>query len=209
MTGQSSGRSAKSFFVFLYHFIPDTGCLHLSCMLFRALLCDSSPFATISFKWLSCAFITSSAVFPQNGASHGPPICLHVIVFKFITSLECTPAHTCPQPYTNMQSQQTCQIGTLAGSAYPPETHQTQAEPNTNCLRSAGHRHTRPYLSPVHGPTLAAARDAEKSPAPAAAVWSGGLSAWQVLGWLSGASSSPSGSPPLQGGCGSGMAPGP
>jgi hypothetical protein len=84
MTDQSSGRAAKSFFVFLYHPIPDTGCFHLSCMLFRALLCVSSPFATISFRWLSCAFITSSALFPWNGASHGPPICLHVIVFIFI-----------------------------------------------------------------------------------------------------------------------------
>ena len=37
MTDQSSGRAAKSFFVFIYHFIPDTGCFHLSCMLVRAL----------------------------------------------------------------------------------------------------------------------------------------------------------------------------
>jgi len=51
----------------MYHFIPDTGCLHLSCMLFRALLCVSSPVATISFRWLSCALMTSSAVFPWNG----------------------------------------------------------------------------------------------------------------------------------------------
>src|SRR5665647_1351828 len=86
MTDQSSGRAAKSFFVFVYHLIPETGCLHLSCMLFRALLCVSSPLATISFKWLSSALITSSAVFPWNGASHGPPICLHVIVFIPITS---------------------------------------------------------------------------------------------------------------------------
>src|ERR1035437_2759251 len=27
--------------------------------------------------------MTSSAVFPWNGASHGPPICLHVIVFIY------------------------------------------------------------------------------------------------------------------------------
>ena len=85
MTDQSSGRAAKAFFVFLYHPIPDTGCFHLSCMLFRALLCVSSPPASLSFRWLSCAFITSSALFPWNGASHGPPICLHVIVFIFIT----------------------------------------------------------------------------------------------------------------------------
>src|ERR1035438_8606326 len=74
-----------AFFVFIYHPIPDTGCFHLSCMLFRALLCVSSPPATISFKWLSSALITSSALSPWNGASHGPPICLHVIVFIFIT----------------------------------------------------------------------------------------------------------------------------
>ena len=85
MTDQSSGRAAKSFFVFLYHPIPDTGCFHLSCMLLRALLCVSSPLATISFRWLSWAFMTSSALFPWNGAPHGPPICLQVIVFIFIT----------------------------------------------------------------------------------------------------------------------------
>jgi len=64
MTDQSSGRAAKAFLVFIYHLIPDTGFLHLPCMLFRALLCVSSPFATISFKCLSSALITSSAVFP-------------------------------------------------------------------------------------------------------------------------------------------------
>jgi len=58
-------------------------------MLPRALLCVSSPAATISIKWLSCAFMTSSAVFPRNGVSHGPPICLHVIVFTFTTSFHC------------------------------------------------------------------------------------------------------------------------
>jgi hypothetical protein len=60
-------------------------------MLFRALLCVSSPLATISFKWRSSAFITSSALFPWNGASHGPPICLHVIVFISITSFGSVP----------------------------------------------------------------------------------------------------------------------
>ena len=86
MTDQSSGRAAKAFLVFIYHPIPDMGFFHLSCMLFRVLLCVSSPLATISFKCLSSAFITSSAVFPWNGASHGPPICLHVIVFISLTS---------------------------------------------------------------------------------------------------------------------------
>ena len=87
MTDQSSGRAAKAFFVLLYHPIPDTGCFHLSCMLSRALLCVSSPPATISFRWLSCAFITSSALLPWNEASHGPPICLHVIVFILVSLL--------------------------------------------------------------------------------------------------------------------------
>jgi hypothetical protein len=31
--------------------------------------------------------MTSSAVFPWNGASHGPPICLHVMVFMSLASL--------------------------------------------------------------------------------------------------------------------------
>ena len=87
MTDQSSGRAAKAFFVLLYHPIPDTGCFHLSCMLSRALLCVSSPPATISFRWLSCALITSSALLPRNEASHGPPICLHVIVFILVSLL--------------------------------------------------------------------------------------------------------------------------
>jgi hypothetical protein len=29
----------------------------------------------------SCAFMTSSAVMPWSGRSHGPPNCLHVMVF--------------------------------------------------------------------------------------------------------------------------------
>src|SRR6266851_9651962 len=86
MTDQSSGRAAKAFFVFIYHPIPDMGFFHLPFIIFKALLCVSSPLATTSFKWLSSAFMTSSAVFPWNGASHGPPICLHVIVFISLTS---------------------------------------------------------------------------------------------------------------------------
>src|SRR2546422_11122823 len=83
MTDQSSGRAAKSFFVFRYHPIPRMGFFHLPCISFKAPLCVSSPMATISFKCLSSAFITSSAVFPWNATSHGPPICLHVMVFMF------------------------------------------------------------------------------------------------------------------------------
>ena len=86
---QSSGRAANAFLVFMYHRIPDTGFFHLPCMLFRALLCASSPPATISFRWLSSAFMTSSAVCPRNGASHAPPICRHVIVFMFAASFSC------------------------------------------------------------------------------------------------------------------------
>jgi hypothetical protein len=33
--------------------------------------------------------MTSSAVLPWNGASHGPPICLQVIVFISATSFLC------------------------------------------------------------------------------------------------------------------------
>jgi hypothetical protein len=86
MTDQSSGRAAKAFFVFMYHPIPDMGFFHLSFIIFKAILWVSSPPATISFRCLSSAFITSSAVLPWNGLSHGPPICLHVIVFIRINS---------------------------------------------------------------------------------------------------------------------------
>src|SRR5450759_1501144 len=78
---QSSGRAAKAFLVFIYHPIPDTGFFHLPFMLSRAALCVSSPLATISCRCLSCAFITASALLPWNAASHGPPICSHVMVF--------------------------------------------------------------------------------------------------------------------------------
>src|SRR3984893_18280714 len=83
---QSSGRAAKSRLVFLYHAIPDKGCFHLPFIAFKALLCVSSPPATISFRCLSCTFITSSGVLPWSGKSHGPPNCLHVIVFISLAS---------------------------------------------------------------------------------------------------------------------------
>jgi len=80
-THQSSGRAAKSRLVCLYHAIPDNGFFHLPFISLKALLCVSSPLATTSFRWLSCAFMTSLAVFPWSWKSHGPPNCLHVIVF--------------------------------------------------------------------------------------------------------------------------------
>jgi hypothetical protein len=83
---QSRARAAKSRLVFLYHAIPDKGFFHLPCISLKALLCVSSPLATISFRWLSCAFITSFAVLPWKGKSHGPPNCLHVIVFMSLAS---------------------------------------------------------------------------------------------------------------------------
>jgi hypothetical protein len=83
---QSSGRAAKSRLVRLYHAIPDKGFFHLPCISFKAPLCVSSPLATISFRWLSSAFMTSLAVFPWSGKSHGPPNCLHVMVFIGPTS---------------------------------------------------------------------------------------------------------------------------
>src|SRR3981081_3096463 len=70
------------------------GCFHLPCIIFKAGSCVSSPPATISFKCLSSAFITSSAVFPWKATSHGPPICLHVIVF-ILTSLLLECIHYC------------------------------------------------------------------------------------------------------------------
>ena len=83
---QSSGREAKSRLAFLYHPIPDTGCFHLPFISFKAFLCASSPLETISFKCLSCAFMTSSAVSPCSGRSHGPPNCLQDIVFIRLAS---------------------------------------------------------------------------------------------------------------------------
>ena len=85
--GQLSGRAAKSRLAFLYHPIPDTGCFHLFFISFKALSCVLSPAETVSFKCLSCAFMTSSAVSPWSGKSHGPPNCLHVIVFMGLASL--------------------------------------------------------------------------------------------------------------------------
>jgi hypothetical protein len=85
-THQSSGRAAKSRLVFLYHAIPDNGFFHLPCISLKALLWVSSPLATISFKCASSAFITSLAVFPWSGKSHGPPNCLHVVVFIRLAS---------------------------------------------------------------------------------------------------------------------------
>ena len=88
-THQSSGRAAKSRLAFRYHAIPDRGFFHLPCISREALLCVSSPLATISFRWLSCAFMTSFAVFPWCEKSHGPPNCLHVIVFISLASFHC------------------------------------------------------------------------------------------------------------------------
>ena len=39
----SSGRAAKALCVFIYHPIPFRGFFHLSCIIFKALLCFSSP----------------------------------------------------------------------------------------------------------------------------------------------------------------------
>jgi hypothetical protein len=85
-TDQSSGRAAKSRLVFRYHPIPDKGFFHLPCISVKAPLCVSSPLTTISFRWLSCAFMTSLAVLPWSVKSHGPPNCLHVMVFIGLAS---------------------------------------------------------------------------------------------------------------------------
>lgn len=62
------------------------GCFHLPFISCSALSCVVSPFATTSFRCLSCALMTSSAVSPWCGKSHGPPNCLHVIVFTGLAS---------------------------------------------------------------------------------------------------------------------------
>jgi hypothetical protein len=85
--GQPSGRAAKSRLIFRYHPIPAIGFFHRPFMLAKALSWVSSPLATISFRWRSCAFMTSSAELPWSGRSHGPPICSHVMVFIRRTSL--------------------------------------------------------------------------------------------------------------------------
>jgi len=87
ITGQSSGRAAKLRLVFLYQPIPEMGFFQRPFMSFKALSCASSPSATISFRCLSCALITSSAVFPWSVKSQGPPSCLHVIAFIRLVSL--------------------------------------------------------------------------------------------------------------------------
>src|SRR5436853_2803627 len=78
---QSSGSSANLRLVALYHPIPEMGCLHLPFIALRASSWVWSPPATTSFRCLSCAFMTSSAVIPLLGRSQGPPSSLHVIVF--------------------------------------------------------------------------------------------------------------------------------
>jgi hypothetical protein len=88
-TDQSSERAAKSRLAFLYHPIPEMGCFHLLFISFRASSCVASPLATTSFRCLSCAFMTSFAVFPWCGKSHGPPSCLHVIVFMILAPFHC------------------------------------------------------------------------------------------------------------------------
>ena len=63
---QSSGRAAKAFFVDLYQPMPEIGCFHLSCIFFRALSWVSSPPAVTSFRCLSCALMTSSALLRET-----------------------------------------------------------------------------------------------------------------------------------------------
>ena len=74
MTDQSLGRQ-QTFFVFIYHFIPDTERFPYPVCVSRAPLCVSSPLATISFKWLSSALINSSDVFHGMGYHIVPNLC--------------------------------------------------------------------------------------------------------------------------------------
>src|SRR5665213_2676707 len=84
-TVQSSGSEAKSFLAVLYHPMPEMGCFHRPFISFRAGWCASSPPATTSFQWASCALMTSSAALPWCGYSQGPPNWLQVMVFIELT----------------------------------------------------------------------------------------------------------------------------
>ena len=87
----SSGSAAKSRFALRYHPIPERGFFHLPCISVKASLCVSSPPATISFRWLSWALMTSFAVSPRCGKPHGPPNCAQVIVFIGLASFPRSP----------------------------------------------------------------------------------------------------------------------
>src|SRR4051794_17814081 len=83
---QASGSPAKSRLTLRYHPSPAIGRFHLPFMSFRAGSCAPSPPSTISFKCLSWALITSSAVEPWSSKSHGPPSWRHVITFIGLVS---------------------------------------------------------------------------------------------------------------------------
>jgi hypothetical protein len=101
MNDHSSGRAAKSRLVLRYHPIPEMGFLHLAFIAFKALSCVPSPPATASFRWRSWALITSSAVFPLSGKSHGPPTCLHVIVLISFASIFVVRSYPCQESCVN------------------------------------------------------------------------------------------------------------
>ena len=60
----------------LYHPMLAMGCGQRPFISLNALSCAASPAATTSFRWRSCAFMTSSAVWPWCSRSQGPPNCL-------------------------------------------------------------------------------------------------------------------------------------
>src|SRR6478752_10228010 len=68
--------------------MPLIGCFQRPFMSLRAGSWAVSPAATASLRCWSWALITSSAVSPLNALSHGPPICLHVIVFMSVHLLD-------------------------------------------------------------------------------------------------------------------------
>src|SRR3989442_3812605 len=68
--------------------MPERGRFHRPFICFKAGSCVWSPLATVSFRCLSCALITASAVGPRCTKSHGPPNCLHVIVFIEVDGTE-------------------------------------------------------------------------------------------------------------------------
>src|SRR5580700_8527671 len=95
---QPSGKAAKSRLAFLYQPIPLMGFLQRPFISFKARSCVVSPFSTMSFRWRSCALMTSSAVMPWCARSHGPPNCWHVMVFMRLVSFRCVGPSTASRP---------------------------------------------------------------------------------------------------------------
>jgi zinc-finger of transposase IS204/IS1001/IS1096/IS1165 len=77
----SSGSAAKSRWAWRYHRMPEIGRFQRSFITVSAGSWSVAPLATASLRWRSCALMTSLASSPWCAKSHGPPSCLHVMVF--------------------------------------------------------------------------------------------------------------------------------